>query len=105
LGVAAGKPAYALRADPKTNTLVVGPRESLARRTVTASGRLFAAVTRADAKLRYRSPAVPAAVDPTSSGFRLRLDEPAYGVATGQTAVLYEGDIVVGAGTIASSDP
>ena len=105
LGVAAGKPAYALRADPKTNTLVVGPRESLARRTVSASGRLFASVTRADAKLRYRSPAVPADVELTSSGFRLRLDEPAYGVATGQTAVLYEGDIVVGAGTIASSEP
>ena len=105
LGVAAGKAAYALRADPETNTLVVGPRESLARRTVTASGRLFASVTRADAKLRYRSPAVPAGVEPTSSGFRLRLDEPAYGVATGQTAVLYEGDVVVGAGTIASSEP
>ena len=105
LGVATGKPAYALRADPETNTLVVGSRESLARTTVTASGRLFASVTQADAKLRYRSPAVPAGVEATSSGFRLRLDEPAYGVATGQTAVLYEGDVVVGAGTIASSEP
>ena len=104
LGVAAEKPTYALRADAATNTVVVGPRESLARRTVTASGRLFASVTRADAKLRYRSPAVPAGVEPTSSGFCLRLDEPAYGVATGQTAVLYEGDVVVGAGTIASSE-
>ena len=104
LGVAAGQPAYALGSDPKTNTVVVGPRESLARRTVTASGRLFASVTRADAKLRYRSPAAPASVEQTSDGFRLRLDEPAYGVATGQTAVLYEGDVVVGAGTIASSE-
>lgn len=104
LGVAAGKPAYALRADPKTNTVVVGPRESLARRTVIASGRLFASVTRADAKLRYRSPAVPAGVEPTRDGFRLRLEEPAYGVATGQTAVLYEDDVIVGAGTIASSE-
>jgi tRNA-specific 2-thiouridylase len=104
LGVAAGKPAYAIRAEPETNTVVVGPRESLARRTVTASGHLFASVTRADAKLRYRSPAVPARVERTSDGFRLRLDEPAYGVATGQTAVLYENDVVVGAGTIASSE-
>jgi tRNA-specific 2-thiouridylase len=103
LGIAAGKPAYALGSDPKTNTVVVGPRESLARRTVTASGRLFASVTRADAKLRYRSPAAPAWVEQTSGGFRIRLDEPVYGVATGQTAVLYEGDVVVGAGTIASS--
>src|SRR5919108_2353744 len=71
LGIAAGKPAYAVRAEPETNTVVVGPREALARRTVTASGHLFASVTRADAKLRYRSPAVPARVELTSDGFRL----------------------------------
>ena len=105
LGIAAGRPAFALHSDPQTNTVVVGPRASLARRTVTASGRLFASVTRGDAKLRYRSPAVAADVEPTSEGFRLTLDEPAYGVATGQTAVLYEGDVVVGSGTIASSAP
>jgi len=103
LGVAAGRPAYAVRSDPETNTVVVGFQESLARRTVTASGHLFASVTRGDAKLRYRSPVVPARVEPTRGGFRLRLDEPAYGIATGQTAVLYEGDVVVGAGTISSS--
>ena len=72
---------------------------------MTASGRLFASVTRADAKLRYRSPVVPADVEQTADGFRLRFDEPAYGIATGQTAVVYEGDVVVGSGTIASSDP
>jgi tRNA U34 2-thiouridine synthase MnmA/TrmU len=31
------------------------------------------------------------------------LDEPAYGVATGQAAVLYDDDVVVGAGRIVSS--
>ena len=36
----------------------------------------------------------------TARGFGLRLDEPAYGVAPGQTAVLYDGDAVVGAGTV-----
>src|SRR5919109_714275 len=95
LSVAEGQRAYALRTDVETNTVVVGPREALARRSVTASGRLFASVTRGDAKLRYRSPAVPAAVEETGDGFRLRLDEPAYGIATGQTAVLYEDDVVV----------
>jgi tRNA-specific 2-thiouridylase len=55
------------------------------------------------AKLRYRSPAVPASVEPTSRGFRLELEEPAFGVARGQAAVLYEGDAVVGYGLIASS--
>jgi tRNA-specific 2-thiouridylase len=43
---------------------------------------------------------VSAEVSPTESGFRLRLHEPAYGVAPGQAAVLYDGDAVVGAGTI-----
>jgi tRNA-uridine 2-sulfurtransferase len=100
LGVSTGRPLYALGSDPATNTVVVGARESLARRGVTASGRLFASVTRGDAKLRYRSPAVGADVEATPDGFRLLLDEPAYGVAAGQTAVLYEGDVVVGAGKI-----
>ena len=54
----------------------------------------------ADAKLRYRSPAVPARVTTTPRGFRLELDEPAYAVAPGQTAVLYDDDVVVGSGVI-----
>ena len=41
-----------------------------------------------------------AAVEPTDGGFSLRLDTPAYGVARGQAAVLYDGDVVVGAGTL-----
>jgi len=105
LGVSTGRPAYAVESDAATNTVVVGPRASLARREVTASGRLFASVTRSDAKLRYRSPAVAADVETTADGFRLRLDEPAFGVAAGQTAVLYEGDVVVGAGHITGSAP
>jgi len=47
--------------------------------------------------------ATSAAVERTRSGFRLQLDEPAYGVAAGQAAVLYEDDAVVGAGLVASS--
>ena len=103
LGVAAPEPLYALRTEPGTNAVVVGPRESLARRDVSVRGRLYVPVERAEAKLRYRSPAVAASVEETESGFRLRLDEPAYGVAPGQAAVLYDGDAVVGAGTIAQA--
>jgi tRNA-specific 2-thiouridylase len=44
--------------------------------------------------------AIPARVEERAPGFVLELDEPAYGVAAGQAAVLYEGDAVVGAGLI-----
>src|SRR3954447_9336748 len=100
LGVAAAEPLYVLRADARTNSVVVGPRGSLGRSRIDAAGRLYVPVARADAKLRYRSDAVPALVAPTPRGFRLELDSPSYGVATGQAAVLYEGDVVVGAGLI-----
>jgi tRNA-specific 2-thiouridylase len=104
LGVAAAEPLYALGTDARTNTVVVGPRTSLARRRVSVRGRLFVHVVRAEAKLRYRSPAIGAAVEGTPGGFRLRLDEPAYGVARGQAAVLYDHDVVVGSGLVTSAD-
>jgi len=100
IGVAAGKPLYVLRTDSGANAVVVGPRESLAVETISARGRLYVRVNRAEVKWRYRSPAVPAAVEETEHGFRLLLDAPAYGVAAGQAAVLYEDDVVVGAGVL-----
>ncbi len=100
IGVVAERPLYVLDADAQTNTVRVGPRASLARTRVAASGRLYVDVDRADVKLRYRSPAVPAAVVSSERGFELELDEPAYGVAAGQAAVLYEGDAVVGCGLV-----
>ncbi len=98
IGVAAPEPLYALRSSG--NALVVGPRSALATSTVHARGRLYAEVTRVDAKLRYRSPAVGASVETTAGGFTLHLDEPVYGAAAGQAAVLYQDDAVVGCGAI-----
>ena len=66
-------------------------------------GRLRTPASRVEAKLRYRSPAIAASVAPTPDGFELELDEPAYGVAKGQVAVLYDGDAVVGSGVIRSA--
>jgi tRNA-uridine 2-sulfurtransferase len=100
LGVAAGRPLYALATDAATNTVVVGPREELARTSLAVAGRLYAAVERADVKIRYRSSPVPATVRPAPRGFTAQLDEPVYGAALGQTAVVYDGDVVVGAGTL-----
>ena len=100
LGVSAPEPLYALRSDAATNTVVVGPRAALATRNVNVRGRLHVPVSRAEAKVRHRSPAVSARVTATDSGFRLELDRPAYGVAPGQAAVLYDEGAVIGAGTI-----
>jgi tRNA-uridine 2-sulfurtransferase len=100
IGVVAERPLYVLDTDAAADAVVVGPHEALARRRVEASGRLYLPLDRADAKLRYRSPAIPARVADTGDGFELELDEPAYGVARGQAAVLYEGDAVVGCGIV-----
>ena len=100
LGLAAPQPLFALSSDARTNTVVVGPHSALARTTVEAAGRLYVAVERAEAKLRYPSIPVPARVEATRGGFRLALDVPSYWVAPGQAAVLYDGDVVVGAGKI-----
>jgi tRNA-uridine 2-sulfurtransferase len=103
LGIAGGRPLYALRTNATTNAVVVGPREALASTTVRATGRIYVPVERAEVKVRYRSPAIGAGVEPTPRGFVLRLDEPAYGVAPGQSAVLYEADVVVGCGLVSSA--
>jgi tRNA-specific 2-thiouridylase len=100
LRVSGREPLYALATDAHTNTVVAGPRRALARRHVSVRGRLAARTARVDAKLRHRSPAVPASVVETDGGFELHLDEPAFGVAPGQAAVLYAGETVVGAGVI-----
>ncbi|MEO5634476.1 tRNA 2-thiouridine(34) synthase MnmA [Gaiella sp.] len=100
IGLAAPAPVFALRSDPATNTLVVGPREALEARHVAVRGRLYLPVSRAEAKLRYRSRAVLADVVPTDEGFTLALDEPTHAIAPGQVAVLYDDDAIVGAGII-----
>jgi tRNA-specific 2-thiouridylase len=107
LGVAAPAPLYVLRTDPAERVVVVGPRERLARREVVLRDPVLGVDLPDEApvyaKLRARSPAVAASATPTADGrLRLRLAEAAYGVARGQTAVLYDDEgAVVGAGTIA----
>jgi tRNA-specific 2-thiouridylase len=100
IGVSTPEPTYALRSDAATNTLVVGPRRALEVREIEVEGRLYLPLDRAEAKLRYRSEPVPARVESTEAGFRIRPDEPAAAVAPGQVAVLYDDDAVVGAGII-----
>jgi tRNA-specific 2-thiouridylase len=102
LRIGGGDALYVLSTDSVSGRVVAGPRERLARRVVhVRPGRLSVPATRVEAKLRYRSRALAATVRPGDGGFVLELDEPAYGVAPGQAAVLYQDDAVVGAGVIA----
>jgi tRNA-specific 2-thiouridylase len=102
IGVAADEPLYVLEVQARRGRVVVGPRAQLECRTVRVTpGRLLAPASRVQAKLRYRTDPVWATVRAGAEGFTLDLDEPVTGVAPGQTAVLYDGDAVVGAGVIA----
>jgi tRNA-specific 2-thiouridylase len=100
LGVAAPRPLYVLRTVPSSNTVVVGAEAQLAVTTITAEGALYVPVARGDAKFRSASPSVRASVTAENGGFSLLLEEPAYAVARGQVAVVYDDDAVVGAGVI-----
>jgi len=103
IGVAAAEPLYALRTDAVANTVTVGPRGGLSCTRVDVRGRLHLEVGQVEAKLRYRSPALPADVVPRENGFGLRLRQPAFGVAPGQVVALYESDAVVGSGVVSPS--
>lgn len=105
-GVSANVPLYVLATDAATNTVTVGTRAELEKRSV----RIRDAVLHRDGaevdrvKLRYRSRALPATVSAVGKGahpsLEVQLGEAFAGVAPGQTAVLMAGDRVVGHGTI-----
>jgi len=107
LGVAAGEPLYVVGKDVSSGRVRVGPRGALRTRRVTVRGadlhRPAAAVDRV--KLRYRSDPLAACVAEQAGPGRhplltLELDEPAEGVAPGQTACFMQGDRIVGWGII-----
>ena len=106
IGVGGGAPLYVLSTDARSNRVVVGSREDLARRRVRVRDALLRRPgDRVDrVKLRYRSRPIECEV--TAQVGRhpelwIELAEPAYGVAPGQTACLMDGETVVGHATIA----
>jgi tRNA-uridine 2-sulfurtransferase len=103
IGVAAPEPLYVIGKDAKTNRVVVGPREALAKTRVALEDfRLHRAPGSVEAvKLRYRAKPVPCTVRGSGAQAELELAEPARAVAPGQLACLLSGDRVVGYGTIA----
>ena len=107
LGIALGEPAYVCAKDMAANTVTVGPNEALLHRTLRAKDwnwLPFPALTepmRVTAKARYRHTEQPATVYPEEGGFaRVEFDEPQRAMTPGQAVVLYQGNMVVGSGTI-----
>jgi tRNA-specific 2-thiouridylase len=114
IGVASESPLYVLATDAASNRVVVGSRERLASdRVLVRDAVLHRDGARVNAvRLRYHSKPLGASVEnggdrPPGSGrhpeLTLRLDEPALGVAPGQTASLMDADAVVGHATIAAA--
>ena len=106
LGLAMGAPVYVCSKDMEKNTVTVGPNEALFSSTLLASGwnwipfDSLEAPMRVTAKARSRHAGAPATVYPEGAFARVVFDEPQRAITPGQAVVLYDGDLVVGAGTI-----
>ena len=107
LGVAAGHPVFVTDIDPEQNLVTLGENEDL----FTTQCRLTdvnyvsvepqAAPFRTLAKVRYRQKEMPATATPQEDGtLRLTFDLPVRAITPGQTAVLYDGDLVLCSGKI-----
>jgi tRNA-specific 2-thiouridylase len=106
LGVAAGQPLFVTGLDPSTNTVVVGGQEQLLQSSCALEEVNWIAGEpegdlRAMAKARYRSQEVSCTVRRDGDQWRVDFDEPQRAITPGQALVLYEGEYVLGGGTIA----
>ena len=110
LGIALGAPAYVCGKNMVDNTVTLGPNEALFAKGLRARDWNWIpfpdltepmAVT---AKIRHSQKEVPATVYPEENGFaRVVFADPQRAVTPGQAVVLYQGDFVVGGGTITES--
>jgi tRNA-specific 2-thiouridylase len=108
--VATGKPLYVVRMDPLTNTVYVGPRESAMMRDFTVTDLNWIGTPsdsgpdrpfRATVKVRSTMRDEPATISPVDERcIRVSYDLPQWAPAPGQSAVLYDGDAVIGGGVI-----
>ena len=107
LGLALGAPVYVCGKDMEKNTVTVGPESELFKTTLIAGDFNWISVPeltapmRVKAKARYRQVEQPATVYPLENGLvKVVFDEPQRAITRGQAVVLYDGDVVVGGGTI-----
>jgi tRNA-specific 2-thiouridylase len=95
--------------EPVSRTVTVGPREALDVQEIVAERPVWtgceppAGPREVLVQLRAHGEVYPASAEMDGGLLRIRLGGPARGVASGQAAVLYEGDAVLGSGTIAAT--
>jgi tRNA-specific 2-thiouridylase len=107
LGISGPSPMYVLRIDPDSGTVTVGPKSSLERSTLTASGVNWVSVTapatwlNVAAQIRHRhAPAAARVRAIDESRAELEFDAPQSAITPGQAVVFYQDDVVVGGGWI-----
>ena len=107
LGLAMGAPVYVCAKDMQANTVTVGPESELFDTIVYANEVNWIAIPelkgplRVTARTRYHQTEQPATVYPAGpDSFRLEFDQPQRAPTPGQAVVLYDGDTVLGGGTI-----
>ena len=110
LGLAMGDPVYVCSKDMDANTVTVGPEEALYTNALIAKDwnwfpfPTLTAPMQVMAKARSRHIPQPATVYPMDNGqAKVVFDTPQRAITPGQTVVLYQGDMVVGGGTITES--
>jgi tRNA-specific 2-thiouridylase len=105
-GVSLNEPAYVIATDAVANTVTIGTREEvMTRRVNVRDAVLHRDGARVDAvRLRYRSRPLPATIGAPAAGrhpaLEVELGEEFAGASPGQTAVLLEGETIVGHATI-----
>ncbi len=105
LGISSPQPLYVTRIDLERNALHVGPREAAMRKELNV-GELNWLLPRngdfrATVKIRSMMRAQPALVRRAAENrVRIIFDEPQFAPTPGQSAVLYDGDTVVGGGVV-----
>lgn len=107
LGISSEEPLYVARVDSAANTVTLAKNSELFSKSLTANNINLISVDKIDspmrlkAKIRYRSTEQSAAVIQTDKDeIKVEFDEPQRAVTKGQSVVLYDGETVVGGGTI-----
>lgn len=103
---------YVKELRPEDNAVVLSGNDSLFGRTLAANRLNLIPCARLDgpvrlrAKLRYRMAEQPCTAEQTGEDtLRVTFDQPQRAITPGQTVVLYDGDLVVGAATIVKGAP